>query len=374
MNILFKQYLGENHSWATTGRGLANSFKKNHSVDLFSTDGVEHIGSLKENVIGYTLKNERGGQGNEIFGKEPENKYDLQIGYTSPVNFKRYFDYSKVKFAIWCHEWNGKNILPLSFMINFKYVDKILVPSLFAKDILLNSGLKEDRIEVVPHGVDESFANTNKYDFGLSDSTFKIFTNIAQPHKRKNVQAVLESYGKAFTNKDDVCLILKIRFPKALSFDDDINKLLKEFKLKYKNHAQLKIINNFIDDISSLYRASDACFTMSHCEGYYYPGHEALVSGIMNIAPNYGGQLDFLNKENSLLVDGKIVRCPQEYMYSYPSANAVWFEPDIDLAADSLRFAKDNYKSINEKLSLNKANVYNKTNWDMISKKIISLM
>jgi len=58
MRIVIKQYLGNNHSWAVCGRGIARSLAKKHQVDLYSTDGIEHLGDLKKNLLGYSLKSE----------------------------------------------------------------------------------------------------------------------------------------------------------------------------------------------------------------------------------------------------------------------------------------------------------------------------
>lgn len=400
MRIVIKQYLGNNHSWAVCGRGIARSLAKKHQVDLYSTDGIEHLGDLKKNLLGYSLKSESGGIGKcfslvstkqgQIFKEAkttfvkkggltvdqfaegyPKPGYDLQIGYTMPLNFERYMKYGAVKFGIWCHEWSGKNILPSNLITCFKYVDQLLVPSNFAKQVLLDCNANEKKIKVVPHGVSENFENIIPHDYNMPD-TFKIFTNIAQPHKRKNMPALLEAYGKAFTKKDNTCLILKVKMSKSKHcFDDSSIDIINDYNSKYD--AKIKIITDYFEDMAPYYAGADACFTMSHCEGYYMPGHEALVSGIMNIAPNYGGQLDFLNNSNSILIDGKSERCLKEDIYTYPHHNATWFMPDIDLAVDALREAKKTHIELNKKIKERQSQVYSETNWDVITDKILSI-
>lgn len=370
MKILIRQFLGKNHSWSVCGWGIAKSLINNgHDVHLFSTDGVTHLpNDLKCNLVGYVEENIPG----KIYGRLPDSNYDCQISYTAMKNFPIYLaNGSKNRFGIWCYEWIGKNILPTGFAKSYKNCDKILAPSNFAKKIFMESGVPENVVDVIPHGIGEEYTQNSTIKIPTKKS-FKILANIAQNHKRKNLSGLLDAYGKAFSSKDDVCLILKgkdkpIKMGFEISFSDCLNK----FKQKYPNHAEIKILSDFIPDISSLYRSVDATFTMTHCEGFYFPGLESIVSGKVAIAPNWGGQLDFLNQSNALLIEGKEERADPSSMYWESKNNAIWFKPSIDDAVEKLRFAKDNYNSINDKVSSNKQNYYSQYSWNSIVEKIL---
>jgi glycosyltransferase involved in cell wall biosynthesis len=368
MKILIRQFLGQNHSWSVSGWGIANSLKKNNIVHLFPTDGIKHLPNyLKENVIGYTELNKP----LDIKGRAPDLEYDCQISYTAMKNFPNLLKNGKKnRFGIWCYEWNGKNVLPDGFAANYKYCDKILAPSNFAKEVFLNSAIPESHIEVISHGI--NFTNSKKQIKLPTNKKVKILANIAQNHMRKNISGLLTAYGKAFNSKDDVCLIIKGKGKKITnSFDVSLNDLIKEYKSKY--NAEIKLYEEYIENIQDLYNSIDIVFTMSHCECFYYPGLEALASGKLNIAPNYGGQLDFLNNNNSLLVSGKIERANPSSMYWTSKNNAEWFMPDIDDAIDKLRYAYNNFEKENYKLELNKENIISEYNWDNITSKILSL-
>jgi len=373
MKVLVRQFLGKPHSWSVCGWGWGRALKQlGHEVHLFSTDGIKNIPSdLKENLIGYTEENQ-----NQVHGRLPDKDYDAQFSYTCMKNFQNYLSFgTKNRFGTWCYEWAGKNVLPNGFAKNYKYCDKLCAPSKFAKRVFLESGIPEDAIIVIPHGIDvERYKKTTTISEITSIDKFKIGCVLGQNHIRKNIPGMLEAYGKAFTNKDDVCLILKAsEKPIKQQFDVSLNACLNAFKSKFPKHAEIKVISNFIDDMSDFYRSIDASYTMTHCECFYLPSLESAVSGKLSIAPNWGGQLDILNKFNSLLIEGKETRADPKSMYWESKNNAIWFLPSIDDAVEKLRYAAVNYKTMNANIEKQRNDAYEKYSWINITKQYMYL-
>jgi glycosyltransferase involved in cell wall biosynthesis len=91
----------------------------------------------------------------------------------------------------------------------------------------------------------------------------------------------------------------------------------------------------------------------------------------MVIAPAWGGQLDFLNENNSLLVSGKEMRADPKSMYWEGKNNAICFNPNTDEAADKLKQAYSNYEIINA--NIDKEYIFTKYSWDNIAHEIIKL-
>lgn len=373
MKISWVGFVGANHSWSMCAQNLSRQFKSlGNQVDMFATDGKEYIpNDLKDNLKGFSELNDP-----NLFkeiDRVMDKNYDMQISYTSMKNFPYYLNRGKFnRFGIWCFEWAGKNVLPDGFAKNYQYCDEILAPSAFAKKIFLDSGIPENNIKVIPHGIDvSSFKKTSTIKLN-TNKKFKILANIAQNHLRKNIPGLLESYGKAFTNKDDVCLVLKCSDkPITNTFDVSIKDELNKFYNKYPKHGEILLFKEFITDISDLYRSVDATFTMSHAECFYFPGLESIAAGKLAISPNYGGQLDFLNETNSLLISGKEERADPKSIYWQAKPNAIWFKPSIDDAIDKLRFAYNNYEVLNSKID--KEYIYNNYSWNKIAKDIIGL-
>jgi glycosyltransferase involved in cell wall biosynthesis len=372
MKALLKQFGGKNHSWAHTGHHIARSLKSlGNDVHFYSTDGIKHFPTdLQPNLLGYNEEHQQA----KVFGTYPSNNYDLQISYTAMKNFSAYFNPAIPKrIGIWCYEWNGKNVLPDGFAKHYKAVSFIAAPSTFAKDVFTNSGIPSDHIRIIPHGVSPEFLSENKEIMKInSEKKFKILVNIAQNHLRKNIPGLLDAYGTAFDKKDDTLLILKVRGRKAngaaeISIDD----CLKQFHHKFPNAAEILIFSDFIPDLSSLYNSVDAVFSMSHCEGFNMVALEGLLSGKLNICPRYGGQLDFLNDGNALLVNGKISRADPRSMYWKPSGVAEWFVPDINDAAEKLRLAYRTYRERNEQIEASLPELKEQYSWNAVVSQMI---
>jgi glycosyltransferase involved in cell wall biosynthesis len=193
MKILFRQFFGgKNHSWLWVGAGIATALKQmGCCVNIFSTDGTGYAPKeLEENIIGYTQEN-----GNQVFGRYPTEKYDAQIGYTCIKNFTAYFAHSDNKIGIWCYEWAGKNVLPTGFAKHHKAVNYLCPPSNFAKQVFIDSGIPEEKIKVIPHGINsDDYRKTDTIK--LSTKSFKIISPIQQNHLRKNIPGMLDAYGR----------------------------------------------------------------------------------------------------------------------------------------------------------------------------------
>jgi glycosyltransferase involved in cell wall biosynthesis len=338
MNIKIMQFLYQNHSWSVCGWNICRSLLKlNHIVDLYPTD-KDKTCYLPEYLKPYQI--------NKI-----DKKYDMQISYTAPINFQSYLlDGKSKRYGMWAYEFGGKNTLPEGFAKYHKYTDKILVPSNFCRQIFIDSHIPQEKVITIPHGIHlEDFENKTKYTL-KTNKKIKYLVVIGQPHARKNISGIFEAWGRAFNKTDDACLVFKVNPQKEKikkhMFDVDFYEIYNEFLRKYKNHAEIEIITEFIPNMVELTNACNIMFSMSNCEGFYIPGIDALGANIFNICPNYGGQLDFLNNKNSLLIKGVIVRAKSKYTYWNSNPYAQMFEPNIDHAAELLKKAYNEYDSL----------------------------
>jgi glycosyltransferase involved in cell wall biosynthesis len=347
-----------------------------HCVDLFSTNGIQHFpedlkpylkGFIEEGSVVHTDDFDR------LISSKLEKSYDMQLSYTALRNFPNYFIRGdKNRFGIWNYE---TTVLPKAFAKYYKSVDKVLPSSEFSKKIFSNNGMPEEHQVVVPHGIyPERYQNLGKFPL-KTKKKYKILVNIAQPHLRKNIPNVLKAYGKAFTNKDDVCLVLKVsrKSPQAATDSVPFNEIYKEFRQEFKQCGEIEIIDHFIVDIESLYNACDIVFSMSHAECFWMPGLEGFAANKIVVAPRYGGQLDFMNDENSALINGKEIRADNRMQYWEPSPYAVVFEPDVNHAAQLLKDIVSNYNDYFIKFSPKMQELVPEYTWEKAAQKIVSL-
>ena len=146
--------------------------------------------------------------------------------------------------------------------------------------------------------------------------------------ERKNPMAAIDAFIKAFDNKDDdVFLVIKINGSSKKDID-----ILNE---KLKGISNYMIIDEVLsqEDIYSLISLCDVLVSLHRSEGFGFPMAEAMSLGTVSIATNYSGNVDFMNKDNSCLVDYKIVPIELEDDLVYKKGNH-WADPNIDEAAD----------------------------------------
>jgi len=360
MRVKIQGFLfGKSHSWAYVNQNLGRSLLKlGHEVDFVSTDG---------NSPNHTPKDL------EPFVKSlGVGKYDMQISYTAMINFPQYLSGGdKNRFGIWCYEFP---IMPKDFVKYYKFTDKILAPSNFAKDIFIKNKVPENYLKVVPHGIDlEAFSYKEKFPL-KTNKKLKFLIPLGQPHIRKAIPETIEAFYKAFTSKDDVCLIAKIPSApqdKNKPFEVDVKKIINKLNSQYKNHPEIELITDYVPNMVSLFNACDVVYSLTHAECFFMPALEGFASEKLVIVPEHGGQLDFCNQENSLLVSGKEVRAPLESQYWTPSPFNSYFEANQDHAVEVLRSTYHNYNAIlNGKKDKMKETVLNYT-WDNALKLIL---
>lgn len=376
MKICWFGFLSKNHSWSIVGQNISRELiKMGHDVDLFSTNGEQFFPrDLRPNLKGFIDENSIKSESdyyNLIHSKLNQN-YDMQLSYTAIKNFDKYFIRgNKNRFGIWNYE---TTVLPKAFGKFYSYVDKVLPSSNFSKEIFIKNGMPENVQQVIPHGINiDLFNNQDKFKL-KTNRKYKFLCNIAQPHFRKNIKGLLKLWGQTFTKSDDVCLVLKIskKKPEAafeVSFDD----LYNDFKSNYKNHADVEIIDYFLPNIEPLYNACDVVITMSHAECFWMPGLEGFAANKIVVSPRYGGQLDYMNDDNSILIGGKNIRADNRMQYWEPSPYASVFEPDLKEASDKLKDLVKNYDDYLNKFSPNMKNILPKYTWENVAKEIINL-
>jgi glycosyltransferase involved in cell wall biosynthesis len=365
MRVKIQQFLfgGTLFSWAIVGQSIGRSLLNlGHDVEFVSTDDVNEKYVPKDLIPHVRVV--------------PSGSYDCQISYTAMHNFPPYLGHGrKNRFGI----WNYDGTHPPAHKIKYhNFCDKFCPSSDFSKQIFANSGIPEEKMVVVPHGINlEEFQTDDKYKL-KTKKKYKILLNIATPHLRKNIKKTLYAYGKAFTKSDDVCLVIKVSLNKGKKddrkgFNIDFYGLLNDFYKKFKNHGEVEVVRGFIPSLASIYNACDIVFMMSNMEMWWLPGTEAFACNKLVVASNYGGQLHYLNNENSLLIDGKTIRMPKHYQYWDPSPYAEMFDPSIEDGARKLRQAVENYDELLVKFSPKMKEKVNELTWDNVGKQIVEM-
>lgn len=393
MKIRIHGMVGTNHSWSITTLAYVRAMVEigGHDIYIKSTNGLEHFpndlkhlllpgyhGHLSQGPTDYTTV-----EGEQIVVQpanplpeiEDKNRpYDLEICYTIPYQGpRRFYPDSRCRAIIWNFE---SSILPSGWQRYMDSIDYILPSSQYSYDILAANGFQKEKMLVVPHGVDTRIFNLSIPPFQLKTQKKVKFLHCARPHDRKLHRRVIRGYLDTFSGDDDVCLVLKTSFIKPdpnKTFEVDVQKILEEEYFGRSNPPEIEVIDQYIEHIGSLYTACDCSVSMSSCEGFYLPGLEAMACGCLNILPRHGGQLQYVNDSNSLLVNTGEMKAPitQQYWTAHP--DSVVGDPDINHYKELLRYIYENTEKEKERVREAAKKTVKEFNWHNMTKLILDL-
>jgi glycosyltransferase involved in cell wall biosynthesis len=132
-----------------------------------------------------------------------------------------------------------------------------------------------------------------KWKENLDKYKFK-FLFVGRIDVRKNIKTLIKAFNSEFGKSKDVCLILKIYSP-------DYNVPIWLNKQKLSNN--ILWLKDKISNMSVLYRSVNAYICSDLGEAWGGPCTEAMLCGLPTIAPRHSGHLDYMDDNNSYLID-----------------------------------------------------------------------
>lgn len=379
LNIRSHTWLAGGLSWSYVMTRLFEGFEHlGHNVYPVSTNGIQYADPYltEKKMIQSTLALQNFGP-----GKKP---IDIDLTYTVPQNFpQRFLSNSKNKCAIYNFE---VTYWPPQWRKFYHFVDYYFPSSNFSAEVFTINEVPPEKIFVVPHGVDTKMFNPDIPKVKLGTKKKFKFVAVVAPHYRKNIEMLLNAYCEAFTAKDDVCLVLKTKIykhsdgafdmkknPKGRkAFEIVVGDIFKKLYKKFgKNIPEIELLSGHVENVASIYNACDCHITTTGAEGFGMPITESMACGLLNIAPRYSGQLDFLNDNNGLLIDTKL-------RYAKPVESYWTFNPKSKIGEASKRHtielmhrAVNEYDDLMKKFKPGMEKTIREFSWTNASKKII---
>lgn len=188
-------------------------------------------------------------------------------------------------------------------------------------------------VKVMPHAVtapcDEE---ADRKWFGLPEDKFLYLAayDSGSGMMRKNPQAVVESFQKAFSPTDKrVGLVIKIS-----------GKAHKDRELLEKTFAEYDNIY-FIDktlsrgQMNSLIRCADVYVSLHRAEGFGLVMAEAMLLGTPCIATNWSANVEFMGPDRACMVDYTLTQVPGEVELF--GGEGRWADADTDCAAACMK-------------------------------------
>jgi glycosyltransferase involved in cell wall biosynthesis len=258
--------------------------------------------------------------------------------------------------------------------------DALIVPCKWNIDVFRNSGVNKPMI-VVPHGIDLSDVDSvnEKLEIeGLSDNDY-VFYSVFQWNERKNPFGLLRAYYTAFAGRRDVALVLKTYG--ADNSDREIEGIVRNVMNIKKNITFYKdkpapkvvLVTDLLSDVEiiKLHNRGDCYISLAHSEGFGLGYFHAMASRKPTIGVGGSGNEEFMNKDNSYLVDyswSPTIGMPHFVWYT---CDQMWPEPNMKDAIEKLQFVEANRDSAKE-IGLKGRKTIEKYTWDRVADTMLS--
>lgn len=175
-------------------------------------------------------------------------------------------------------------------------------------------------------------ARASRDEIGLPEGFVFLFVfDFNSVMRRKNPLGLIEAFGRAFGTSPDATLVLK-----AINGDRNPDQR-DELVAAVEGRSEVHLAEDFASPQvkNALIEACDCYVSLHRSEGFGLTLAEAMYYGRPTIATGYSGNLEFMDPENSFLVDYELVTIGPG-AEPYP-ADGSWAEPDLDHAAVLMR-------------------------------------
>jgi glycosyltransferase involved in cell wall biosynthesis/tetratricopeptide (TPR) repeat protein len=221
--------------------------------------------------------------------------------------------------------------LPKEWVERCNLMDEVWVPSEHNLQTFADAGVAASKLHKVPETFDPELFDPEVTPLEVEGVQGFVFLSVFAWIGRKAWDILLRAWFDEFDGRDDVTLLLKAD-PDLAPSGTNCRREVEEFvrrrlKRDPKQGPRIVVLEQQLEisDIPRLYRAADAFVLASRGEGWGRPYMEAMAMGLPTIATGWSGHLEFMNHENSYLVDYELVPAPaDDWMRGQR-----WAEPSI---------------------------------------------
>jgi glycosyltransferase involved in cell wall biosynthesis len=236
----------------------------------------------------------------------------------------------KGRFCIGCWAWELEDV-PSYWAAALRYVDEVWAPSRFVAHAV--STLSETLpIRVMPHPVTPLSAQADRAAFDLPQGVVIVMTafDIRSGFTRKNPIAAVRAFRAARVLSPGPALMLC-----KVAGADGAPDLLQALQTEIGDAGDVRLMIDWLTSarMSALVASVDIILSLHRSEGFGLLPAQAMLAKKAVVATGWSGNLEFMNPDDSALVDYRLVPVhdPQG-LYD----QGRWAEPDTAQAAQKL--------------------------------------
>ena len=275
--------------------------------------------------------------------------YDICIQNVLPhlVEYDGLFRKNIIKFHL-----ETSSIKHTSWPRRLMQMDEMWVNSNIEKNTIINAGLNEDKIKVIPQSFDEQIFTSNYPPF--TDPALQnrfIFYFIGQWSTRKGIIELITAYFSEFTINENVLLFIKTGSIEQEQIREHIEGIKQSLGM-YKNgkyYPNIIISNNFIPDeeIYMIHHNSN-CFVMpSYGESFCIPAVTAMLFGNTPIVTENTGMDQYIPKNCGWYLPSQSTPCAtlDRPLLDLYTGHERWRKPNVQDICKAMREAYTNHKN-----------------------------
>lgn len=292
--------------------------------------------------------------------KEFKQDVDIVLCETNHHLFYDKYDGPRIAYNVW-----ESTLQPKEFFDQLLEFDEFWVPSKWQKECTIKQGYPEEKIKVVPEGVDITTFFPEETSHPLTkDNRFKFFL-AGRWDYRKSVKEIIETFLKTFDQSEPVDLIISVDNPFSNDGLKSTEERLKHYGLEDKRIKVLHFPTR--KDYIKIMKSTDVFVSCARSEGWNLPLIEAMACGTVSIYSNCSGQLEFAEGK------GLPVNIVKELPVSASSYNHFntsvgnYYEPDFNHLSIQMRNAFENYLEHKEKALKDSKIIQKDFSWEKVS-------
>ena len=351
----------EGHYWSLLGLGEA---ARHYALALDELGMAVSARCVEWTDDRYLLSSDTTARLEGLLAREAEPG-EVRVQHVLPPSFQHH---AEAAANVGCTTFDADGI-PRSWAAACNRMDEIWVPSRFCLEAFSASGVPEERIRVIPHGVDSARFAARVEPLPVCVGKHFTFLSVFDWVQRKGWDVLLRAYLSEFHPSEDVCLLIRATRLDTWQLRDFV---AREFAAGPRPAVVILPFAVPEAAMPSLYALADAFVLPSRGEGWGIPFGEAMAAGLPTIATRWGGNLDFMDDDNSFLIDIEglvpIDRELQAQLGAEPGLRQA--EPSVDHLAQTMRWVFEHQKDARAKGRAARATMRRHFTWQHAAVKI----
>lgn len=262
----------------------------------------------------------------------------------------------RIAYVVW-----ETTVMPPDKVKILQSMDEVWTPSNWGRRLLVDNGIAEDRVGVVPEGVDvEKFRSAEEARGGGRPFRFLF---VGKWEGRKGVELLIDAYREEFRPEEPVELVLHGWNPYLPGFNLEANIRRAVGGRRTPPVVASRPVTE--DALTRLYNSCDVFVLPTRAEGWGLPITEAMACGLPVIVTDYSAPVDYLNDDVAYMIPvEKLVPVHDPYFFPGGSALGVWAQPDAGALRRLMRRVYENPDEAREKGRRARAEVCARWTWD----------